>query len=68
MTTIAPDENLNTQQAAQFLGVKEGTLETWRCTKRYDLPFVKVGRLVRYKKSALIRWLDSRTQGGDHAK
>lgn len=63
-TAIFQDENLNTSQAAQFLGVKPETLEVWRCTKRYNLPYAKVGRLVRYKKSALMQWLDSRTQGG----
>jgi excisionase family DNA binding protein len=47
--------------AAAYLGVKESTLAVWRCTKRYPLPFVKVGRLVQYRKSALDAFLASRT-------
>ena len=58
----------NTLEAANFLGVKPETLEVWRCTKRYDIPYIKIGSLVRYKKSALLQWMESRTQGGNHAK
>jgi excisionase family DNA binding protein len=56
------DEMLTTQQAADLLGVKPGTLEVWRATKRYPLPFVKVGAAVRYRKSALLRFIEARTQ------
>lgn len=45
---LHPDPLLTEQQAAEVLGVKPGTLQVWRCTRRYGLPFVKVGRLVRY--------------------
>ena len=68
MSVLVPDEKFTTKQAAQFLNVKENTLEIWRSTKRYNLPFIKIGSLVRYKKSDLIRWVDSRTQGGNHAE
>lgn len=49
--------------AARYIGVKPGTLQVWRSTKRYDLPYIKVGRLVRYRQSALDAFLTSRTQG-----
>lgn len=52
---------LNTIEAAEFLGTSPGTLEVWRCTKRYAIPFLKVGRLVRYRRSDLEQWLQSRT-------
>lgn len=48
-------------QAAEYLGVTPRTLEVWRCTKRYSIPYVKVGRLVRYRQSALDAFLASRT-------
>ena len=54
-------ELLNSNQAAAYLGVLPGTLEVWRCTKRYHLPFIKVGRLVRYRKSDLDNFLADRT-------
>ena len=50
-------------EAAEALGVKPTTLQIWRCTKRYPLPYIKVGRLVRYRQSALDAFLASRTQG-----
>jgi excisionase family DNA binding protein len=53
----------NTQQAAEYLGVTVSTLEVWRCTKRYNIPFIKVGRLVKYRKAALDTFLESRTVG-----
>ena len=57
-------ESLLTQeQAAEILGVTPGTLSVWRCTKRYNIPYIKVGRLVRYRKSVLDAFLDLRTHG-----
>jgi len=54
-------ELLSTHQASIYIGVSPGTLEVWRCTKRYQIPFIKVGRLVRYRKSELDNFLDHRT-------
>jgi len=42
---------LTPQDVADRLGVSTTTLSTWRCTKRYPLPYVKIGRLVRYRVS-----------------
>ena len=53
---------LDEKQAAAKLGITPGTLSVWRSTGRYSLPFVKVGRNVRYRSSDLDRWLVSRTQ------
>jgi len=36
-------------------------LTVWRCTGRHNLPFVKVGRRVMYRREALDRWIDART-------
>ena len=44
------DENLlDPEQAAKYLGVKPGTLAVWRSTKRQDLPYIRVGRCIRYR-------------------
>lgn len=56
-----PDPLLDGSQAAAILQVKPGTLEVWRTTKRYPLPYVKVGRNVRYRLSAIEAFLASRT-------
>lgn len=52
------DENT----AASILGVAPGTLQVWRSTGRYGIPFIKIGRLVKYRASALNEWIESRTR------
>lgn len=54
---------LTSEETAIWLGLKnKHTLEIWRSTKRYpELEYIKVGRLVRYKREAVERFLDSRT-------
>ena len=59
---MSDDQLLNSKQAADYLGIAVETLNVWRCTKRYDLPYIKVGRLVKYRQSALDAFLESRTQ------
>lgn len=54
-------ELLNNDQSAAYIGVTPRTLEVWRCTKRHQIPYIKVGRLVKYRKSALDFFLDQQT-------
>jgi len=58
------DKLLNRREAAELLGTTEGTLAVWTCNKRYNLPVVKVGRLVKYKLSDLITFIEGRTVYG----
>jgi excisionase family DNA binding protein len=60
-----PQELLGTGDAAAYLDVKPGTLEVWRCTKRYAIPYLKVGRCVRYRRSDLDAFLESCVVGGN---
>lgn len=53
---------LDEKAAADFLDLKPGTLSVWRSTGRYQIPFVKVGHLVRYRRADLETWLKSRTR------
>ena len=53
---------LDEQQAASTIDVTPGTLSVWRSTGRYNLPFIKVGRKVRYRRVDLERWLEARTR------
>ena len=55
-------ELLDEKQAAEHLTVSPGTLSVWRSTGRYNLPFVKVGRMVRYRLSDLDAWLEARSR------
>lgn len=53
---------LDEKAAAEILAVEPGTLSVWRSTGRYNIPFIKVGRNVRYSRKALEAWLESRTR------
>jgi len=58
---------LTREQAAAYLGVAVQTLAIWKSTKRYDLPFVKIGRLCKYKRSELDAFI-RRNSGGQTAR
>ena len=60
MTESSPKKLLSRPEAAAFLGIAEGTLAVWASTKRYSLPYIKVGRLVKYRLSDLEKFLEDR--------
>jgi len=61
---LHPKGNLfGNEAAAAYLGVTPRTLEVWRCTKRHQIPYIKVGRLVKYRQSDLDTWLTAQTVG-----
>jgi hypothetical protein len=51
---------LTPRQVAEILGVTVGTLSIWRCLRRYDLPYTKIGRLVKYRVQAVADFIDRR--------
>lgn len=55
---------LTTEEAAALLDVSAGTLNVWRCTRRYPLAFVKVGAKVRYRREDIDRFIALRTRSG----
>jgi excisionase family DNA binding protein len=67
LASVLRSDLLTTEQAAAYLGVTMRTLEVWRCTKRQAIPYIKVGRLVKYRKKDLDTWLVGQTVGGDAA-
>jgi predicted site-specific integrase-resolvase len=48
---------LTPNQVSRILGVKRHTLAVWRCSGRYRLPYVKVGRLVHYRNEDVNTFL-----------
>lgn len=65
LASLLRSDLLNTEQAAAYLGVTPRTLEVWRCTKRHAIPYIKVGRLVKYRKAELDHWLAQQTIGAN---
>jgi len=60
-TPAEQDPLLTTQETAELLDVSPQTLEIWRFHKRYPLAYVKIGRNVRYPRSAVLAFIASRT-------
>lgn len=63
---IAPNNTVDDplftpEQTSAYIGISQATLSTWRCVKRYNLDYIKVGRLVRYRKSSCDAFLQART-------
>lgn len=56
-----PPVSVDDKQAADVLDLKPTTLAVWRSTGRYNLPYLKVGRLVKYRISDLAEFLARRT-------
>ena len=52
---------LDSEQAANYLGLKRTTLEAWRC-RGGGPKFVKLGRLVKYRQADLDDFVESRTR------
>ncbi|MCP4475597.1 MAG: helix-turn-helix domain-containing protein [Gammaproteobacteria bacterium] len=56
---------LTPEEVAKIMGTKVSTLSVWRSTGRYqNLPFIKVGRLVRYRVEDVENFLNDRKRYG----
>ena len=65
MNQSSPESLLTPKEVSEILGVTEHTLAVWRCENRYPLPYIKVGRYIRYRSKDLSTFLDNQTvQGG----
>ncbi|HEY1999399.1 helix-turn-helix domain-containing protein [Paraburkholderia sp.] len=56
-------ELIDRTAAAAYLGTKPQTLAVWACTKRYPLPYVKIGRRVMYRLADLEAFIELNTHG-----
>ena len=48
------------KEAAAYLGISPNTLAVWASNGRYNLKFIKVGKLVKYRRSDLNVFLEQR--------
>lgn len=53
---------LTPEQVAEQLSIAPGTLAVWRCTRRVVLPWVRVGRHVRYLPEDVDAFVASRRE------
>lgn len=59
MNTDGAKKLMTPKQVSACLGVGVETLNAWRALRRYDLPYVKVGRLVRYREEDVMQFIES---------
>ncbi len=50
---------LTRREAAAYLGISTSTLANWACTKKYSIPYFRVGRSVRYRKNILDEFIQN---------
>lgn len=58
MSDINAEKWINIEEAAEYLGVKSGTIRDW-IRKGKDIPANKVGRQWKFKRSELDAWIKS---------
>ena len=55
---------LNEKQTAELLGVSVAALRKWRFQRRGPA-YIKLGKLVRYRREDVDQWLLTRPKGGE---
>ncbi len=63
---MQPNTLMTPDDAATYLAINVRQLQLDRTTKR-NIPFVKIGRLVRYSKADLDAYIAAQTVGGKAA-
>jgi excisionase family DNA binding protein len=63
LTSLEDAALLSPVDAAKLLSIPVQTLAVWRHNRRIDLPWVKVGRLVRYRLADLKRFISESSRG-----
>ena len=56
------DRLLTRKEAVAMLGISPDTLAYWKCKKKNHLPIVHIGSLIKYKISALHRFVEERVE------
>lgn len=61
-SSIQEAQSLHTpEQVAKNLGITSGTLQVWRATQRYNLPYIKIGSKVMYRPEDVQNFIKNRT-------
>lgn len=59
MTTAVQSKLLTNDQAAEYLGIRPDTLPVWRCRNSPSIPFIKIGKLVKYRPADLDEFIEA---------
>ncbi len=62
LSALPPTALLDTASTAAALGLKPETLANWRTYGRYDLPYIRSGRLIRYRVADVLGFIERRTR------
>jgi hypothetical protein len=62
--SINDDLIIDTSEAAILIHTPEKSLIKWRSTGEHNIPFIKIGRNVRYRTKDLRIWIEAHIQGG----
>jgi hypothetical protein len=54
-------------EAGKYMHIAPSTLTKWRCTKQYNLKYIKIGNRIMYSLDDIKEFLRSRTRGGEAA-
>ena len=65
-TDLEVDELLTDAQVRALLGVSRTTL--WRLRREAGLPFGRVGRKYRYRKSEILQWVKDNRRRAEQLK
>ncbi len=52
------------EEASALIKINAGTLQKWRSTGENNIPFVKIGRSVRYRVTDLKAYVERHVVGG----
>jgi len=59
--TLADNVLIDQTAAGKLLSIPPATLQKWRSTGENNLPFIKIGRAVRYNTADLREWVAAHT-------
>ena len=63
MTTTIQKRLWDDRETAARLDIEPQTLAVWRSLRRYDLPFIKIGRAVKYDPDDVEAFIARRRVG-----
>ena len=64
-TTPSKLENnklLSATEICDMIGITIGTLYTWRATKRFSVPCIKIGKLLKYRYEDVMKFINEREE------